>query len=247
MTGRAKRAIVPSLAAAAVAAVAWLAVRPIVSAPPPAAGGHFLAAGAVDVAALLPPPPAGDSIPGRADLEAVRQAQAWRTPAQVGWAKRIADGDVFDFGDVLGPWFSARNLPETQRFVELVEDDVRGVVGIAKDAFGRPRPPKLDPEIRPCVHLPSGGAYPSGHAAAIYARAELLARLLPERREALFAWADRAAWGRVLGGAHYPTDLEAGRVLAHAVVAAMADNVAFRAGLERCRAEIAPFVAKNAA
>ncbi|HUK12013.1 MAG TPA: phosphatase PAP2 family protein [Thermoanaerobaculaceae bacterium] len=246
MTGRANRAIVPSLAVV-VAAAAWLAVRPTVSAPTLSAGGHFLAAGAVDAATLLPAPPAADSIAGRADLEAVRQAQAWRTPAEVDWAKRIAGGDVFDFADVLGPWFSARNLPETQRFVELVEDDVRGVVGTAKGAFGRPRPPRVDPEIRPCVHLPSGGSYPSGHASAIYARAEVLARLFPERRDALFAWADRAAWGRVLGGVHFPTDLEAGRVLARAVVAAMAGNAAFQAGLEGCRAEMAPFMAKKAA
>ena len=215
--------------------------------PSQLAGGHFLPAGGADPATLLPPPPETSSIAGRADLEAVRQAQAWRSPAQVEWAKRIADGDVFDNADVLGAWVTAANVPFTAHVLELVEDDVRGVVSRAKDAFSRPRPPKVDPRIEPCVHLPSGGSYPSGHASAIYARAEVLAEVFPEQRDALFAWADRAAWGRVLGGVHFPTDVVAARVLAHAVVGAMRANREFRAAIERCKAEVAPFIAKKAA
>jgi len=120
-------------------------------------------------------------------------------------------------------------------------------VGRAKETFNRPRPPKVDPRIDPCVHLPSGGSYPSGHASAIYARAEVLGEVFPEQRDALFAWADRAAWGRVLGGVHFPTDLVAGRVLAKIVIDAMKKNPEFRAAIERCRAEVAPFLAKKAA
>ena len=219
-------------------------------APVPASGslsgGHHLTPGAVNPVTLLPPPPGIGSIAGQADLEAVRQAQAWRSPAEVAWARRIADGDVVDNADVLGPWFAASNLPITERFVELVEDDVRGVVGRAKDAYNRPRPPKVDPRITPCVHYPSGASYPSGHSASIYARAGILAEMFPDEREALFAWADRAAWGRVIGGVHFPTDGVAGRVLAAAVIEAMKKNPEFRAAVERCRAEAAPFFLKRA-
>jgi acid phosphatase (class A) len=213
----------------------------------PITGGHYLISGTVDPVTVLPPPPEIGSIPGRADLEAVRQAQAWRSPAQVAWAKRIADGDVFDNADVLGSWFTAANLPFTEHFVELVEDDLAGVVSRAKGVFNRPRPPKVDPRIAPCVHLPSSGSYPSGHSSAIYARAEVLAEVFPDQREALFAWADRAAWARVLGGVHFPTDVVAGRVLAEAVIDAMRKNPEFATAIERCKAEAAPFVVKKAA
>lgn len=226
-------------------------VRVSAGGPPPLPGqfegGHFLTAGGADPVASLPPPPEIGSIADRADLEAVRQAQEWRSPAQVAWARRIAEGDMFDNADVLGSWFTAANVPLTARLLELVEDDVRGVVGRAKDAFKRPRPPMVDPHIAPCVHLPSGGSYPSGHASAIYARAEVLSEVFPDQRQALFAWADRAAWGRVLGGVHFPTDLVAGRVLAQAVVDAMRTNPEFRAAIARCKAEVAPFLAKKAA
>ena len=211
------------------------------------AAARFLPSTAADLAALIPPPPEARSIAGRADLEAVLQAQAWRSSQQVEWAKRIADGDVFDNADVLGPWFSARSLPFTAQFIVSVEEELRGPVGRAKDAFRRPRPPMVDPHVAPCVHLPSGGSYPSGHAAAIYARAEVLSEVFPDRRQALFAWADRAAWGRVLGGVHFPTDLVAGRDLAAAVISAMRRNPEFLAAIERCRAEAAPFLAEKAA
>ena len=226
------------------------AYRCSVGAPAPSAGslsgGHYLAPGVIDPVSLLTPPPAMGSIAGRADLEAVLQTQAWRSAAQVAWAKRIADGDVFDNADVLGPWFTASNLPFTKHFVELVEDDVRGLVGRAKDAYNRPRPPAADPRVTPCVHYPSGASYPSGHASSIYARAGILAEVFPDEREALFAWADRAAWARVIGGVHFPTDLVAGRVLAGAVIEAMKKNADFRAAVERCQSEAAPFLLKKA-
>jgi len=52
-----------------------------------------------------------------ADLEAVRGTQAVRTPADVAWARRIMDFTAFDYADVLGPWFTAKNLPITAEFL----------------------------------------------------------------------------------------------------------------------------------
>ena len=51
----------------------------------------------------------------------------------------------------------------------------------------------------------------------------------------------------MLGGAHFPTDVTAGHVLAEAVVAALLKNPAVQAELARCRSEAARFAVKKAA
>ena len=68
--------------------------------------------------------------------------------------------------------------------------------------------------------------------------AELLAEILPAHRDALIARAHRAAWGRVLGGVHFPSDLVAGRRLAETYLAEARKHPEFRAGLEAARREI---------
>lgn len=50
---------------------------------------------ALDYTNAVPPPPAPSSIAAEADLAAVLQAQAWRTPDQIAWAERVAKADYF--------------------------------------------------------------------------------------------------------------------------------------------------------
>jgi acid phosphatase (class A) len=66
-----------------------------------------------------------------------------------------------------------------------------------------------------------------------------------ERNE-LIARAERVAWGRVLGGIHFPSDTIGGRLMAEAVVGKMRSRASFRAAVEKCRAEAAPFLLKQA-
>lgn len=115
-----------------------------------------------------------------------------------------------------------------------------------KKRFARPRPPKVDPRIQPCVALPGSGSYPSGHALYIYVEAGVLAEIHPEYREALMARAHRAAWGRILGGVHFPSDLEGGRMLAERLVDEMKQSEAFKQAVEACRKEAEAFRMKKA-
>jgi acid phosphatase (class A) len=66
----------------------------------------------------------------------------------------------------------------------------------------------------------------------------VLADLLPERRAAIFARGWVFAKQRPLGGVHYPSDIEAGRICAAAVVARLWQEPAFRADLEAARTEL---------
>ena len=68
--------------------------------------------------------------------------------------------------------------------------------------------------------------------------AELLAEMVPERRGELLTRAERAAWGRVMGGVHFPTDIVAGRRLAPVMRGECRKNADFRAAFTAARAEV---------
>ena len=200
---------------------------------------HFVKPTGVDCAKVLPPPPAPGSLSARADLEAVLQAQEWRTPEQVAWAKRIDKNDAFMYADVLGAWFTRENLPVTAAFLKDVDEDRHEVTEVAKNLFARARPWVVDPRVQPCVAKPTNDSYPSGHCASIFTRAGVLAEIFPEKREQIFAFAHRAAWGRVYAGVHFPSDLVGGWLLAEPLVAEFKKVPAFQAQVEKCRAEVA--------
>lgn len=208
---------------------------------------HFLPPGAIDFAKLLPPPAEPDSIVAQADLEAVLQVQANRTPEQVAWAKFIEKDDLFGYARVLGDWFTAANLPATAEFFKQVTADSAVASTAIKTLYMRPRPPKVDPRVQPCVEVPKTGGYPSGHAMRAQLRALLLAEIFPEQKAALADYARNAGWSRVVGGVHFPTDVKAGKFLADALVAELMKVPAVRAAIEQCRAEAQPFLRKKAA
>ena len=208
---------------------------------------HFLQPAAIDFKAILPPPPAAGTLGALGDLESVLQAQAARTPAEIAWAKFVERDNVFNHASVLGAWFSKEKLPATEQFLREVSDDMYTVSRGAKGLFPRPRPFLVDASIKPCVDRPDSGSYPSGHSMQAFVWAMVLGDIFPEQQSALLARAHEAAWGRVMGGVHFPTDLVGGRLLAEAIVAELRKNPAYQAGVEKCRAEAAPFLMKKAA
>lgn len=199
---------------------------------------HFLQTDDFDFATILPAPPEPGSIAAQADLETVLQVQAWRTPEQVAWAKRANIGDLFDFADVLGKWFTEENLPVTAALLSDVDSDLSEGIFASKDFFARPRPFVANYHVKPCVKLYQGMSYPSGHTVSFFVEAGVLAEIFPEKRTYLFNFAQKLAWGRVIGGVHYPTDLVGGRLFAAAIVEELNKNAAFRAALKNSRAEI---------
>lgn len=210
-------------------------------------GGHFVKPGEFDLAKVLPEPPAPGSLAAAADLEAVLQAQAWRTPEQEAWAKFIDQDHPFNHASVLGSWFTKENLPVTAAFLNEVTEDVNAVGALTTARYARLRPSQRDARVKPLIAVPTTASYPSGHCTRAYAWAAVLAEIFPDQRAELMARAQRAAWGRVLAGLHFPSDTIGGRLMADAVVAKLKEREAFRAAIEKCRAEAAPFRLKKAA
>jgi len=199
---------------------------------------RYLAPGRLDFAALLPAPPESGSVAALADLETVLQVQAWRTPEQVAWAQVIDRDTVFNLAAELGSWFRAESLPLTTAWFAAIGDDIRWLDGAAKAPFRRARPHAVDPRVQPVVALPKSFSYPSGSACQAFVWAELLAEIFPERRDALIDRAHRAAWGRVIGGVHFPSDVVAGRLLARAYVDEARKSAAFRAAQAAAKTEL---------
>ena len=193
---------------------------------------------AVDSTKLLGPPPSPGSLAAEADMEAVLMAQAFRTPEQEAWAQHIDSDGIFKHARELGPWFTPQALPKCEAFFSRVLGDAHGVSAQAKRLYARPRPPRVDARVQPCVQLPGSASYPSGHSMQAFLMASILADLLPEKREVLLDRAHRAAWSRIIGGVHFPTDDIAGRVLAKAILEELRKSPEFLKDLNVCREEL---------
>jgi len=230
-------AVLTSLFAAALLAVA---------APP--ATHDFIAPDAVDFRALLAAPPASDSIAARGEQDLMRNLQVARTPEQAALAKYYETLDVFEMlAPVLGDWCTAQNLPRTAAVFKQVRAEARPTVEAAKANWNRLRPYLFDPSLQPAVEHPTNTSYPSGHSADSALFAVLLSSALPEHAA---DWQNQAAlvrWSRVIGGAHYPSDTVAGKILGEAIGRKMLESPKLKQALDEVRAEISARLLKKAA
>lgn len=193
---------------------------------------------------ILPPPPADDSPAGLADLNVLLYVQATRTPEMVDMAKRMAAPSVFGMNaPIFGPWFTRDNLPKTAAILREATKVTSPILTEAKAHWKRPRPFVRSTKVLPVVGKPNdGGSYPSGHSFGIAVPESILSEAFPEHAEALDAKVREVMWGRIVGGVHFPSDTEAGRLLGRAVVTEMAKTPAMREAIETIRKEAAPFI-----
>ena len=108
-------------------------------------------------------------------------------------------------------------------YVALALHDATIATWESKYFYNRPRPSVLDPSLPAAVAVPRSPSYPSEHAAAAAAAAEVLAFLIPAEAQSFRDLATEAARSRVYAGVQYPSDyfagLELGRQVAARVIA----------------------------
>jgi len=204
------------------------------------AQAEFIGSDRVNLLDLMPPPPAEGSPQAAADLAEVLSVQAARTPEMEAQARADAEETVFRFaGPVLGDNFTKDNLPKTAAFFAKILADGNAVVDPAKDVWNRARPCQAHADqVKAVVPCSKSASHPSGHSTFAYEVAVLLSDMVPEKRAALFARADDYAHNRVVGGAHYPSDIEAGHVAGTVIAYALMQNPAFQAEFADVKAEI---------
>jgi len=160
-------------------------------------------------------PPMPESAAARDDLAVLNWLQRHRTPQMVATTWTTLGRDAALFSPALGVDMS-KSTPRVgqglEAFLALVDQACNRIKSIVR----RPRPYWSHAHLKPCLPPELGFSFPSGHSTWYQAAAELLADLLPERRERLLTIGSYGGANRVMCGVHYPSDVDAAQRLARA-------------------------------
>jgi acid phosphatase (class A) len=168
---------------------------------------------------------------------------AARAPRAVYFLNRAAIAGSSASGPGKTYWWRLRPYmmsPRVERLADVAPEAVEGP-GPLDDFRGACNPGQPPRAARTTAELdPQRGitSYPSGHAAFGMSCAILLAEMVPEQRDALFVRGREYGLARLVVGAHFATDVEAGRVVAAVAAAQMQQNAAFRHDFELARIEL---------
>ncbi|MBW6420294.1 phosphatase PAP2 family protein [Rhizobium sp. XQZ8] len=200
----------------------------------------FTDAKEVNLLNLLPPPAANDSAKTKQEVGELLSIQVTRTKAMEDRAIADVEENVWRFADVVNnPKFTKDNLPKLAAFFDRVVETEAAVVDPAKDVWKRPRPHLLYPDlVKPVVPLSKSGSYPSGHTTVGTLMGVVLANMLPEKKDAIMARAWEFGWNRVIGGIHYPSDIEAGRISGISIAQTIMQHDDYKAEFEAAKAEL---------
>lgn len=193
----------------------------------------------IDGPALVGPPPAAGSPEDAADRLAMRAPVSPERFAQA--QADLAYDPWVAFSTVMGERFVRVRLPRTAALLERVTNTVEPPNDAAKHAYTRTRPYVGDLSILRCdtpANPSPTNSYPTGHGAMGWAWALTLAELAPSRASAILLRGREFGDSRVICGYHYPSDIDAARVMAAGVIARMHADADFRRDLDAARREL---------
>lgn len=194
----------------------------------------------IDGAALAGPPPAAGTPREAADRLSMRPQVSEERLAQ---ATADLEFNAFTmFQPVLGAEFTRERFPRTAELLTATVQGVNPAVNAAKTAYDRERPYVQDRALLRCDNPEnpgSGGSYPTGHGAGGWALALVLAEVIPARADAVLQRGRDFGDSRVICGYHFPSDIEASRLVAAGGVARLHADPAFRRQLDAARRELA--------
>ena len=196
----------------------------------------YLGVEQLDSTRFLAPPPSAEA--ARREIEWMLDLQGKRTPEQAARSVSDLEQSVFRFADVMGPKFTEQGLPAAAKFFKRLYKTESAFNKQGKDLWQRPRPPVVDKRLEPVAKYSNSGSYPSGHSAFGFLTGIALADMVPEKRVQIFERAREFGDNRVLGGVHYPSDIEAGRQLAVMIAVLVQQNAEYRKDFAAARSEL---------
>ena len=199
-----------------------------------------------DSLALLPAPPAAGSAAQAADEAAYHELHELLGTAR--GALAVADADLSPratgvFACALGVPISESATPNLNMLLRRTLTDAALATYKAKTHYQRTRPfvafkaPSCTPADE--AFLVNDGSYPSGHTAIGWAWALLLTQLAPDHADAILQRGRAFGQSRAICGAHWASDVVAGRTIGAATVARLQEDPVFRAQAEAARTEVA--------
>lgn len=214
---------------------------------PVAVTGYVKPADLPDSRTLLPPPPAPGSAAFTADQEAYRLTRTLRNTAR--WELAAKDADLTfphvaeTFSCALGIALTKEDMPRLFMLLHRSGINACEATDRAKAYYQRIRPFVMNRETTCKPHdeavLSKNGSYPSGHTAAGWTWALILAEIAPDRKDDILARGLAFGQSRVICGAHWQSDVDAGLTVAAGVVARLHAVPAFRADIDTVRQELA--------
>ena len=254
-----------SVTSAALAAVLSLsacvtpAPKPVIVAPVTAAEvgelypnsgilkGYLTPAQLPDSLALLPAPPAEGSAALAADTATFRSMTALQSSARGQLAVRDADlsypASLGTFSCAVGVSISEADFPNLTMLLRRTMGDASLATSKAKNQYKRVRP-FVALSAHTCTpqdeaFLAKNGSYPSGHSSIGWAWALVLTEISPDHADAILQRGRAFSQSRAICGAHWQSDIEAGRLIGSATVARLHADPVFEAQLNAARTEIA--------
>lgn len=136
------------------------------------------------------------------------------------------------FGAVIGITISPSTTPAIYSLMEEIRLSNANVCQAVKLTYFRLRPFAQLGESTPIPakepYYKTQSSYPSGHTCYAWAVALMLAEVAPAYQNHILARAYVFGDNRVVVGYHWPTDVDAGRILGAAIIANLQSNVKFR-------------------
>ena len=146
-----------------------------------------------------------------------------------------------EFSEPFGLTISEEETPEIWKLLRDAKATCENMSGFPKYYYKRKRPfvrfqePTATPEFEP--ELRRNFSFPSGHTILGWTSALLLTEINPERADTILARGMMYGESRVIVGAHWQSDVDAGRLAAAAVYARMHTSERFLEQMRRARKE----------
>ncbi|MDE7402124.1 MAG: phosphatase PAP2 family protein [Muribaculaceae bacterium] len=196
---------------------------------------------------LLPAPPDTTTARYAYDREQYEWGKSMRSCER--GKRAILDADLSegwldrDFSEAFGFKLTPQNAPEIYKLLSTMKEDAGDLATrTAKNHYMRPRPfmvynePSATPADEP--GLRKNGSFPSGHTAIGWASALVLSEINPARKNEIMQRGYDFGQSRVICGAHFQSDVDAGRLVGSAVVAQLHANKDFQKQLAKAKKEL---------
>lgn len=204
---------------------------------------YFTSTQMPDGTQILPAPPDSTNIDFVRDVSKYIKGKTLRDTERGIWAKLHSGYSVTlvtsYFSEPFGMTISNENTPALYFLLESALVTCEIGVGRVKRFFKRQRPCLLlnEPSGSGEVFAETNYSYPSGHTVRGWVTAMILTEVNPAVRNQVFSFAHDYAENRVIVGAHWQSDVDAGAVLAGIYLAMLHSNKEFMEDLAAAQAE----------